>query len=263
MRALAAIVRTRFLLLLHYRAAALAGVVTQVFFGLVLVAVMRAFYASAPEAAPLPLADAITYLWLSQAFFSLLPWRADAEVRAMINSGGIAHELLRPVDLHAGWLARAVALKTAPVLLRAAPLFVLAMLFLGLRPPASAEAALLWILAFAGAVALASAFTVLLNISLLWTLSADGVQFLAPVLATMLSGLLVPLPLFPDGLQPVLAALPFRGLMDTPHRVWIGALTGGAAWAAMAHQWLWTAALVWLGRRWLAAGLRRVVIQGG
>ena len=111
LRALGGVVRTRFRLLLHYRAAALAGVVTQLFFGALLVAVLRAFYASAEggaAAVPIALDDVIGYVWLGQAFFSLLPWRADGEVRAMIASGGIAHELLRPLDLHAWWFARAV-----------------------------------------------------------------------------------------------------------------------------------------------------------
>ena len=107
------------------------------------------------------------------------------------------------------------------------------------------------------------AFVVLMNLSLLWTLSADGIQFFVPVLVMLLSGEILPLPLFPDRLQPLLAALPFRGLLDTPHRVWLGQLAGGALGAALLHQWLWVAALVALGRFLLARGLRRVVLQGG
>ncbi|AHF91500.1 ABC transporter permease [Opitutaceae bacterium TAV5] len=263
MKPLLAIVRTRFLLLLHYRAAALAGLVTQLFFGLLVVAVMRAFYASAKDAPPLDFAQVVTYTWLGQAFFTLLPWRVDPDVKALVASGGLATELLRPVDLYAGWFARAVALKTAPVVLRAIPMFVVALLLLGMQPPASVGAAGLWMLAIAGAVALSSAFTVLMNLSMLWTLSADGIQFLMPVAVIFLSGQLVPLPLLPDWLQPALAALPFRGLIDTPHRVWLGDLAGGSAWAALAHQWIWIVVLVLTGRGLLAAGMRRVVIQGG
>lgn len=264
MRPLIAIFGARFRLLLQYRAAAWAGLGTQLFFGAVIVAALSAFYATTGDAGqPLPLAHAITYIWLGQAFFSLVPWRTDPEVRDQITSGGIAYELLRPVDLYAFWFARAVALKTAPVLLRAVPLFVIAGLFLGLERPASLEAALLWPLAVVGAVALSSALMVLMNLSLLWSLSAEGIHYLVPVLVMLLSGQLVPLPLFPDGLKPVLLVLPFRGLMDTPHRVWLGDLAGGAAWGALAHQWVWVAVLVLLGRYLLARGLRRVVIQGG
>ncbi|HEX2573950.1 MAG TPA: ABC-2 family transporter protein [Polyangia bacterium] len=264
MKPLLAIFGARFRLLLQYRAAAWAGVVTQVFFGAVITAALSAFYAGAGDARqPLLLSQVVTYVWLGQAFFSLLPWRTDPEVREQVVSGGLAYELLRPVDLYALWFARALALKTAPVLLRALPLFVVAGLFLGLRRPASLEAALLWPLAVAGAVALSSAFMVLMNLSLLWSVSADGIHYLVPVLVMLLSGQLLPLPLFPEWFKPVLLVLPFRGLMDTPHRVWLGDLSGAAAAYALAHQWLWLVALIALGRHLLARGLRRVVIQGG
>jgi len=261
--ALWAITCSQYRALLQYRAAAFAGLITQLFFGLVLIAVMRTFYLSARGALPLNLGQVISYLWLGQAFFSLMPWRADPEVKAMISSGGIAYELLRPIDLYAGWFARALALKTAPVLLRAIPLFVLAMTFFGLKPPASIDAGLLWLLAVAGAVALSSACTVLINLSLLWTLSADGVQFLMPMVVILLSGQLIPLPLFPGWSQPVLTLLPFRGMLDTPDRIWLGSLSGPAAWQALAHQWIWVGLLVAAGRQLLKVGLRRVVIQGG
>ncbi len=267
MRPLRAIFVARFRVLLQYRAAALAGVGTQLFFGLVLTSALGAFYASADFATtgapPLSLSQAVTYIWLGQATLGILPWRMDAEVRAMIASGGIANELLKPIDLQKLWLARAVALRTAPVLLRAAPLLVVALLFFGLKPPPDATAAAFWLLGLLGAVALSAALTVIINISMLWTLSGDGMSFLVPALATLLSGQLLPLPLFPDWAQTALAWQPFRGLMDTPHRLWLGDLGGSEAWAAIAHQWAWVAVLC-AGSRWvLRRGLRRVVVQGG
>lgn len=258
-----AMLAARFRLLLHYRAAALAGLGTQLFFGAVLVAVMRAFYASSDAVQPLALGQAVTYLWLGQAFFSLLPWRGDPDVTALVRSGGIAYELLRPVNLYAFWLSRAIALRTAPVALRAVPLLIIAGLFLDLGRPASIEATALWIIALAGAVALSAVFTVLLNLSLLWTISGEGVTLLLPVVVTLASGLLLPLPLFPEWLQAVLQWLPFRGLMDVPHRIYLGELTGAAAGGALLQQWLWVAALAAGGFAVLKRGLHRVVVQGG
>lgn len=263
MRPYRAIFSARFRLLLHYRAAALAGLGTQVFFGLLLVAVMRAFYHEADANQPMAIGQVVSYLWLGQAFFSLLPWRGDPEIAALVRGGGVVHELLRPTRLYTLWLARAAALRTAPVLLRAAPLLVIAWFWLGLQAPASSQAALLWLAALVGAVALSATFTVLLNISLLWTLSGEGVTLLMPVVVTLCSGLLLPLALFPDWLQPVLHALPFRGLLDVPHRIYLGELAGNAAFGALAHQWLWVAGLTLAGVAVLSRGLRRLVIQGG
>lgn len=263
MKPLWSLVTARFRLLLQYRTAALAGVATQLFFGFVMVSAMRAFYGAAGANEPMPLGQAVSYIWLGQAFFALLPWRGDADVLALVSSGGLAYELLRPVDLYSWWFARAVALRTASVVLRAIPLIVVAWLWLGLEAPPSAAAAWGWGVAMIGAVALVAAVTVLMNISLLWTLSGEGVQFILPVLVVALSGQLLPLPLYPDWAQALLMVLPFRGMLDTPLRLWLGHLEGGAAMWAIMHQWMWTIALVLLGRMLLARGLRRVVIQGG
>ena len=53
MRAYRALVATRFRTLLQYRAAAGASVFTQIFFGLVHIMVLEAFYKSSSRAAPL------------------------------------------------------------------------------------------------------------------------------------------------------------------------------------------------------------------
>jgi ABC-2 type transport system permease protein len=82
-------------------------------------------------------------------------------------------------------------------------------------------------------------------------------------LVTFLSGMIVPLPLFPDWAKPIVQALPFAGLVDFPFRVYTGHIPPQATVWVVQHQLLWTAALVILGRWLLSRGLRRVVVQGG
>jgi ABC-2 type transport system permease protein len=267
-----AIVSARFRMLLQYRSAALAGLFTQVFFGLTLIMIYEAFYrSSAASARPMAFAQVVSYVWLAQALLAMLPWNADGEVRAMVRSGAVAYELCRPVDLYGLWYARAVAQRTAPTMLRAAPMAVFAaiglpLLGLGewrLEPPPSLAAGAGFAAALACALALACAISVLINISLLWTISGDGVVMLVATAVSLLSGLLVPLPLFPDWAQPILRWLPFAGLADLPFRIYNGHIAVGGLALALAQQLGWTIALVALGRRLLGRGLRRLVVQGG
>jgi ABC-2 type transport system permease protein len=79
----------------------------------------------------------------------------------------------------------------------------------------------------------------------------------------VLSGALIPLPLFPDWLQPALALQPFAGLVDTPFRIYSGHLTGGEALAAPARQAAWTLILIGLGRLLMTRVMARVQVQGG
>jgi ABC-2 type transport system permease protein len=263
MRAYGAVLGARFRTLLQYRAAAVAGFGTQLFWGLIRVMIFEAFYRSSTAPQPMAFPEVVTYLWLGQAFFALLPWAVDADVRAMIRTGTVAYELVRPLDLYALWYSRALAARLAPTLLRAVPMFVVAGLFFGMEPPPSLLSGAAWIVTGAGALLLSSAFSTLMTISLLWTVSGEGVSRLAPSLVLLFSGMLLPLPLFPDWAQSLLNFLPFRGLVDAPFRVYLGHIPPERLPFVFLHQAAWTVALVALGRFLLLRGTRRLVVQGG
>jgi ABC-2 type transport system permease protein len=266
-----AILSARFRVLLQYRAAAVGGLWTQIFFGLVILGIYEAFFRSSTRTPPMTFPQIVSYVWLGQALLGMLPWNADVEVRAMVRSGAVAYELCRPIDLYGLWYARALAWRTAPTVLRAVPMCVLASVCLPLMgldewrlaaPPSLASG-----VAFAAAIVctllLGCALTTLINISLLWTISGDGAVILMTALVTFFSGMIVPLPLFPDWALPIVQALPFAGLVDLPFRVFTGHIPPRAIVSVLRHQLVWTAALVVAGRWLLSRGLRRVVVQGG
>src|SRR5437764_1067483 len=116
-----AILTSRFLTLLQYRAAAAAGIVTQLFFGLIRIMVYDGFFHSSHGPHPLTADQVTTYIWLGQALLLLGMLDIDKDVAAMIRTGSIAYEMTRPLDLYNVWFARAISGRAAPVLMRAAP----------------------------------------------------------------------------------------------------------------------------------------------
>jgi ABC-2 type transport system permease protein len=233
--------------------------------------IYEAFYRSTMLRQPMTFAEIVTYVWLGQALLAMLPWNADAEIRVMIRSGAVAYELCRPIDLYSLWYARALAWRTAPTILRAVPMCLIATVVLPLiglgewrlaSPPSIASAAAFGV-TLVCTLLLGCALTTLINISLLWTISGEGAVILLTALVTFLSGMIVPLPLFPDWAQPVVQALPFAGLADLPFRVFTGHIPAGAVTFVLQHQIFWTIALVVFGRWLLSQGMRRVVVQGG
>ncbi len=271
MRPYLAILSARYRMLLQYRAAALAGVGTQFFWGFIRIMILWAFYAASDADPPMAFAMVVTYVWLGQALLGLLPWNLEPEIETMVRSGQVAFELVRPLDLYALWYMRTLAMRTASTSLRALPIVVLAAGVLpytpladwALAPPASSGAAALWALATLTALLLGCALTMLVHVSLMWTISGDGLQRMMPSLVAIFSGMVVPLPLFPDSVQPLLSALPFRGLVDVPLRIYAGHLVGAEAWGAIGLSALWALAFVVAGRALLARGSRRLVVQGG
>ena len=163
-------------------------------------------------------------------------WTLDPLVR----TGAVSYELLRPLDLYAHWYSRAIALRTAPVLLRSVPLFLMAALFFGMKGPDSPAAAGAFVVAMLGPLLLSSAITTWLSISLMWTISGESINSLTGSAVLIFSGLLVPLPLFPNWAQSVLAFLPFRGLVDAPYRLYLGHIPPGeraAPYAGRCPRW--------------------------
>ena len=266
-----AVLGARFRTLLQYRGAALAGSGTQLLFGLVRIMVLEAFYRSSSTPQSFTFAEAVGYVWLGQVTFTMLPYNLDRDVRDQVKTGTIAYELIRPVDLYLFWYSRALAWRSAPMLLRSLPMLALCAAVLpalglevwALRAPAGPGAGVMWALTMAGALAVSAALTTLMSVSLLWTISGEGIVLLLTSVVSLLSGMVIPLPLFPDWAQPVLSLLPFAALMDLPARIYTGDIPASAGGWVIGHQVFWTLVLMALGHWLLGRSTRRIVIQGG
>jgi len=263
--------RARFLLMLQYRVAALAGFATQCWWGAIKIMVYAAFYESAGAAAPISLPNVVTYTWLGQAFLALLPWLADPEVGASIRTGGVGYDRLRPIDAYGYWYARTLGWIAARALPRAVLMLLAAGIVLPLvgleawawQPPPSAEAAALFVPAFALMILLAVAVLMLANVVVAASLNERGVNAILMPLVIVFSGNLVPLEFFPDAMRPFLRLQPLAGLVDIPFRIYFADLRGAAALQGLALQAGWIVVLVALGRFAMARMMRHLEMQGG
>ena len=263
--------RARFQLMLAYRAAALAGFATQCWWGGIKIMVLAAFYATNAAAAPISLADAITYVWLGQALLALLPWVADPEIAQAVRTGGVGYDRLRPLDTYGYWYARTLGWMLARVLPRAVLMLLAAGIVLPLvgleawawRPPSGVAAALLFVPAFVLMVTLAGAVLMLANIVVAASLDVRGVNAVLTPLVTVFSGGLLPLNFYPDVLRPILHLQPLAGLVDIPFRIYFADLAGAAALEGLALQAGWTLVLISVGRLAMERMMRRLEMQGG
>jgi ABC-2 type transport system permease protein len=263
MKAYLAILYARMATLFQYRAAAFAGVATQIFWGIIRTMILTAFYAQASSSQPISLAQAIAFIWLGQALLALLPWNIDKELEAQVKNGNVFYELVRPINLYCLLYTRAFAIRTVPTIMRCIPVFMIAILFFGLSAPISWAASLAFGVSLIFGSLLSAAITTLIIISLFWTISGEGVQRLMPHVALLLSGLVVPLPLFPEWLQPFLNFQPLRGVIDIPSRLYTGVIPAQEAFYYLGFQLIWILILVGTGSWLMGRALRQVVIQGG
>lgn len=263
---------SRFLQVLQYRTAALAGFATQCWWGGIKVMVLAAFFGgAAPDKLPMTLAHAITYTWLAQGLLALLPWSGDPEVAQAVRTGAVAYDRLRPVDAYALWYVRSagwIAARVAPRLALMLGFSALALPLMGWgewgwAPPAGIAAGLAFLLSGALALLLSAALVMLLNVAAAAALNERGINALAVPVVVVLSGNLVPLSLLPDAWQTTLLLQPLAGLMDIPMRLYAGEFTGWHAVGGFALQGFWIVAIVAAGRLAMVRTMRRLEVQGG
>jgi ABC-2 type transport system permease protein len=77
------------------------------------------------------------------------------------------------------------------------------------------------------------------------------------------SGILLPLPMFPDGWRMVLEWLPFAGVSDLPLRLYSGHVAVADAGLPLLRSAVWAVLISALGWTALRLSLRRVVAHGG
>jgi ABC-2 type transport system permease protein len=132
------ITRLAFRRQMTYRAAAWAGLATNIFFGLLRATVMIALFGARDQVAGMTLQDAVTYTGLTQAVIAYLSIFGWYEVMDSVHSGDVASDLLRPLGYVRFWLAVDLGRAALNVLLRGVPIMLVYALFVELALPGSA-----------------------------------------------------------------------------------------------------------------------------
>ena len=267
MKKYAAVFRIRFVNALQYRAAAIAGLATQFAWGFMEIFAFAAFYRSNPAAFPMEFSQTVTYIWMQQAFLALfMVWFWENDIAASITDGAIAYDLVRPVDLYARWFCQASANRIARALLRCAPVLIIAFVlpeqYRMSLPPDILQFGL-FLCSLALSLGVVVSFSMLIYISLFYTLSPTGIRIIFAVLADFLAGSIVPLPFFPEPYRSVAEMLPFASMQNMPLRIYSGNIRGADAFSGIALQVFWLAALLLIGRFAMSRALKKVIVQGG
>lgn len=252
---------------LQYRVAAIAGISTQIFFGLVYISVYVAFYESDSSNLPMKLNELVSYLWLNQCFFTLVyMWYKDKEIINMIKTGNIAYELCRPQNLYFMWLSKLLGERLSKVILRFLPVMLFALVLpspFNLDLSITIPRLLVFIISLSLASILVTVITLLYHIICLFTLDEKGVVNMFMVASDILSGLTIPIPFFPKYLQTITNILPFRYVSDFPFRLYVGNITINEGLVGILIQVIWIVILMLIGSLLMKKALKKAVIQGG
>lgn len=252
--------------MMAYRAATIAGIATNFFFGLLRAYVFIAVFEASGQAqiAGYSLTDAITYTALTQALgtpIAILSWWW--KVMRMIRSGEIVSDLTKPFHYFSFWLARDLGRAAFQFIFRGLPIFLFFPLFFQLTLPSSVAQGVLFLLSVFFAVFISFCWRFLVNLSAFWFLDAVGIGRFAWLIMTFFSGFIVPVAFFPDWLKFTVTLTPLPAMINTPIEIYLGIAQGTGLWAALGSQVAWSVGMAllceWVYRR----GVQKLTIQGG
>jgi ABC-2 type transport system permease protein len=248
---------------LAYRTENLAGLVTNVFFGYLRSAVFVAMYQYAPSVGGYDLQGAVTYTWITQSMIMIVAMWGWWDLEETIRTGDVVSDLSKPFVYIGFWLARDAGRAAYFVAFRALPILLAGQVFFGLHWPSSPGAWLAFGLSLGLALLVSFGWRFLLNISAFWTTDARGLGQLANAATLFLGGFVVPIRYFPDWLQPLVLALPFASITQTPADLFVERIQGADIVGPLIAQVVWAVVLLGLAQLVMIVATRRVVIQGG
>lgn len=260
--------KLRFITNLQYRTAALAGIGTQVFFGLVFLMVYLAFYKSNGQSNyPMEWNHLVTYIWLGQAFYALIyPFERDQELLDMIKNGNLAYELIRPQNFFTKFFVKMVAHKIVNTLLRCIPVIIIAFLLpepLKMSMPLSITHFIIFLISLITSCLLVSALIITVHLITMFTIDSRGIMSIYSVISEVFSGGTIPIPFFPKWLKVITYLLPFRYICDFPFRIYSGSIELNEGIKLLIMSFIWIIVIFILGQILSKVALKKAVIQGG
>lgn len=259
--------RLRFIMGLQYRTAALAGIVTQFFWGAMEILMFSAFYRTSPENFPMSFSATVCYVWLQQAFLALFgSWILENEIFDTIMNGNISYEFCRPVNLYSMWFSRNVANRLSAAMLRCMPILLVAAMLpapYGILPPKSLFHFLFFLLTLFLSLLVVVSVCMLLYVFSFFTISPMGLRMFFSAAMEFFAGAVIPLPFFPEKVRAVMELLPFASMQNVPLRVYSGSMSNAEMLRAILLQIIWLILLVAVGQMVCKMAERQVTVQGG
>jgi ABC-2 type transport system permease protein len=246
-----------------YRVATVAGVLTNTTFGFIRAYVLLAVFRSRSTIGSFDAIDAVTFTFVTQGLLQPMGAFGRREIADRIRTGDVVADLYRPLDFQGYWLAHDMGRGAFQLLARGIPPVVLGALVFHLRLPRTPTTWLAFSVALAIGMLVSFAVQFLVSLTGFWLIDDRGPNQLATTVQFFLSGMLLPLVLFPHWLGVIARNSPFGSMVELPVEVLLGKHPGTHLVPVLAIGLLWAVVLLAAGRVVLAAATRKLVVQGG
>ncbi|MFF2483457.1 ABC transporter permease [Paenibacillus sp. NPDC058071] len=205
----------------------------------------------------------ITYTVVSVLLASVFSTDVQNTIYSQVREGNIALDFMRPLNLLGIYLSEDLGSMVSSLMNKAIPLVLMAALLFGFPMPDSPLAALLFILSCMLSFMILWLMSAMVGLVAFWVAELGNLGMVKDAFVRVLSGSMVPLWFFPEGLQRVSEWLPFQYTYQLPLSVYIGMTKPAEAIRGMGIQLIWIVLLSLL-LAWIWSRARgKVMVQGG
>lgn len=246
-----------------YRWANLAGLLTNIFFGVIFSYIIIALFHARPTVAGYSVSDTLRYTWLVQAMVMVVLTFGWYDLMLTIRSGAVISDLSKPCDFYWYWFSRECGRDIYFLIYRGIPTYLAGMLLFGFGVPVDWRYWAAFLVSLLLGASVGIAYRVLYNAVAFWFLEARAIGTLFVVIALFFTGSYVPIPFFPRWLLAITQWLPFNALINVPAEIALGKIPAALLLFELGRQLFWVITMTLLVRIVIAVAARRVVVQGG
>jgi len=262
-RVLYAFARIGFLDMLAYRLRYYTGVINYFLSVTVYYFLWKAIFAGRASFGDFRFDEMITYVTVGWIIRSLYFNNIDWDMASDIQEGKVSMTMMRPVNLPLTYMGKALGEAAFRAVLLAAPTSIVLAFIFPVNPPPSLAHAAAFLLSLSGSVILVASINFIVGSCAISLTSIQGLLRFKFWMQELLSGLLVPLTLFPAPLRLISSLLPFEHIGYTPMMIYLGRMTWAETGRILLLELFWIAALLWFGNWFWNRLSRKITIHGG
>lgn len=203
------------------------------------------------------------YLLITFMANSLLSWYSETAISNKVLDGSVAVDLLKPIDFQKARLAETLG---SSIVESGLAIVILSVLMATLKTvpfPHSLTTWILFLLSLFGSLAVKFCIVYMAGLLCFWSTGSFGIVWSRIAITNLLSGAMVPLSFFPNGLEKLTLYLPFQSIVHTPASIFMGHMSAMEAFQWIVLQWIWAIALWIAGKGMWNWAVRKVTIHGG
>ena len=205
----------------------------------------------------------LTYTVISSMISVVLITNVEWRITESVQTGAIAIDLMRPVNIFGVFFAENLGSVTALFFQNLLPIFIIGSLFIKLPAPRSAYEFMLFLISLVLAFFINWYLSVIFGMFSFKVIEMSALIQVKKHLVRLLSGSMIPLWFFPNWLRGVLEILPFPYIYQLPLSIYVGHYTSESLVRGLIIQILWVMALFLIETRLEKQAIKHVMVQGG